>query len=246
MFAPPLRLVHGWGFGAEVWNTLVSPLSERFAVATVSLPGYAPASAAETPETISDLAGALDAEDCTPAIWIGWSLGGMVALQLAATQPARVRALVLVATNASFIARPSWPYALPAAQLERIAKRLQQDVAATLKHFAKLAALGGARARETARTLLGMQGACTAPAPAVLAAGLRTLRDTDLCSTLAAVRCPLLLINGADDVLVPAAAAHAMAALNPRARVEIIACAGHAPFISHREEFLAAVARLPF
>ena len=43
------------------------------------------------------------------AIWLGWSLGGLVASQIALTHPERVLALVTVASSPCFSARDEWP-----------------------------------------------------------------------------------------------------------------------------------------
>ncbi|VEB52926.1 Biotin synthesis protein BioH [Salmonella enterica subsp. enterica] len=43
------------------------------------------------------------------AIWLGWSLGGLVASQMALTHPERVQALVTVASSPCFSAREGWP-----------------------------------------------------------------------------------------------------------------------------------------
>lgn len=42
------------------------------------------------------------------AIWLGWSLGGLVASQIALTHPERVQALVTVASSPCFSARDEW------------------------------------------------------------------------------------------------------------------------------------------
>ncbi len=42
-------------------------------------------------------------------IWLGWSLGGLVASQIALTHPERVQALVTVASSPCFSARDEWP-----------------------------------------------------------------------------------------------------------------------------------------
>ena len=81
------------------------------------------------------------------------------------------------------------------------------------------------------------------PQPAALCAGLSILREADLVSVLPQVRCPVLLVGGEYDNLVPVAALEKMAKALSKADLCIIKGASHAPFISHRDEFVSAVAR---
>jgi pimeloyl-[acyl-carrier protein] methyl ester esterase len=55
------------------------------------------------------------------------------------------------------------------------------------------------------------------------------------------VSAPTLLVHGANDPLMPLAAAEALAALIPGARLAAFADCAHAPFISRPEEFLLQV-----
>jgi len=78
------------------------------------------------------------------------------------------------------------------------------------------------------------------PAPEALMAGLEILRATDLRARFADIACPVLLLMGVRDTLVPVAAAQSAAALLPDARVELIDGAGHAPFLA-RPELVAGI-----
>jgi pimeloyl-ACP methyl ester carboxylesterase len=53
------------------------------------------------------------------------------------------------------------------------------------------------------------------------------MADPDRSAEVATIRCPTLIIHGADDPLVPVGAAHHLAKLLPQARLEIIANMGH-------------------
>ena len=129
---PALVLLHGWGLNLRIWDGLAAALSERFRIIAVDLPGHGRSAwlperssleeqAAQVRETVAGVAG-----ECS---LLGWSLGGQIALQLAAadarraTCPVRAGAaaaihrLVLVATTPRFVAAPDWPHGAPAERL---------------------------------------------------------------------------------------------------------------------------------
>ena len=239
--AKTIHFVHGWGLGPEVWQSLLAALPAWIRPNVIALPGYVDATHAEFPTDIGALAQLLSTHSRVPAVWLGWSLGGMGVLELAAHYPTLVRALIVVGTNLSFITRRGWPRALTPAQLADMTERVEQDTAAALRYFASLTALRGNGSRETARMLMSCLQRTVPPAPSALRAGLQILRDTDLRPSIRAVGCPIMVIAGAEDPLVPAAAAQAMRVLNPNVTVSTIAGAGHAPFLSHRAEFVTAL-----
>jgi len=98
---PPLVLVHGLGGTIENWRALASPLVARHRVLVPDLPGHgrsAPLSEARSVDTLAEaVLGIVDAEGARGAVWIGHSLGGVVALRAAALRPDAVRGVILAA-----------------------------------------------------------------------------------------------------------------------------------------------------
>jgi pimeloyl-[acyl-carrier protein] methyl ester esterase len=80
------------------------------------------------------------------------------------------------------------------------------------------------------------------PDPRALSQGLDILAGTDLRADLEQVACPALVISGERDRLTPPEAGCRLAGMIPDARYVQIGKAAHAPFLSHRREFVAAVA----
>jgi pimeloyl-ACP methyl ester carboxylesterase len=97
----PLVLVHGLGGTIENWRALAPPLAERHRVLVPDLPGHggsAPLSEALDLDALAEaVLGIADAERIRSAVWIGHSLGGVVALRAAVLCPDAVRGLVLAA-----------------------------------------------------------------------------------------------------------------------------------------------------
>ena len=91
---PPLVLLHALGSSREVWEPVLPALSKRFDVVAVDLPGFGesaplPAESEPNPEVLAAaVAGFLDDLGVGAAHVVGNSLGGWVALELAALRPA--------------------------------------------------------------------------------------------------------------------------------------------------------------
>jgi len=97
----PLVLVHGLGGIIENWCALAPALAERHRVLVPDLPGHgrsALLSEVRNIDPLSDAAlGLAEAEDIRGAVWVGHSLGGVVALRAAVLLPDAVRGIVLAA-----------------------------------------------------------------------------------------------------------------------------------------------------
>ena len=97
----PLVLVHGLGGIIENWCALAPALAERHRVLVPDLPGHgrsALLSEARNLDAPADaVLGLAEAEDIRGAVWIGHSLGGVVALRAAVLRPDAVRGIVLAA-----------------------------------------------------------------------------------------------------------------------------------------------------
>jgi len=244
---PPLVLLHGWAMHGGLWQPILPRLIRRFRVHNVDLPGHG-SSATTTPYTLATLVGAVasavealpDAHGA-PVIVLGWSLGGLVALEWARTRPSSIGALVLTATTPCFVQRDDWPHAMAAATLDRFGDELVASYRLTLQRFLTLQMQGSEHSRaELARmrTTLFARGE---PAPAALRAALALLAATDVRDSVASIAQPALVIAGDRDALTPPEAARWLADALPQATLAPISGAGHAPFISHAEEFLAAI-----
>jgi pimeloyl-[acyl-carrier protein] methyl ester esterase len=231
---PALVMVHGWGFHGAVWEQSASALAAEYRVLRPDLPGHgrsAPTTQGLDAElTVRQLAEQLP----EPAVWLGWSLGGTLALRLAIAYPQRVRGLVLVAASPCFCARSDWPHGVPQHRLQGFAADLERDWRSTLVRFLLLHSRGAAGARVRALRDRLLQHP---PRPEALRAGLSVLEQEDLRPLLGQVRCPVLVIGGERDPLVPAAGLPLWTGGLPRARMEVLPLAGHMPFLSHFEVF---------
>jgi pimeloyl-[acyl-carrier protein] methyl ester esterase len=238
---PGLVMLHGWGLNSAAWSPLLPHLEQRFRLVLVDLPGHGRNRAAAAAPSLTGWAAAV--ADVVPpgSAWLGWSLGGQVAMA-AALAGHDIRRLVLVASTPRFVAAPDWPCGVPAAVLAGFAASLARDHDKTVLDFLSLQLRGDTRAATLLRTLRALLAASPAPDPAALATGLDILAATDLRAQLPALALPALVLAGERDRLTPAEAGQRLAAALPDGRCRVFAGAAHAPFLTHEEEFAGAVA----
>lgn len=233
-----LVLVHGWGMNAGVWQPLRDRLAADWRVTAVELPGHGESGFDAAATGLDAWTDALLTAAPARALWLGWSLGGQLALAAARRAPERVAGLVLAATNPRFVRADHWPAAMPAATFHAFAEQLAGDAPRTLDRFLALQVRGADGAAETLRALKTATRARPAPRAAALQAGLDLLLNNDLRATAADLAVPSLWLFGGRDALVPATAADAVRGLAPQARVHSVTPAGHAPFLSHPDTCL--------
>ncbi len=96
--------------------------------------------------SLADMAEVVLRQAPDKAIWLGWSLGGLVASQIALTHPERVQALVTVASSPCFSARDEWPGIKPDV-LAGFQQQLSDDFQRTVERFPALQTMGTETAR---------------------------------------------------------------------------------------------------
>lgn len=231
---PEVVLLGGWGMRPAVMDALAAALGARI----LPLPPLAdanPAGRRDAPRAW------LGERLPSRAVLVGWSLGASLAIDFADAFPERVAALVCIAGNPCFCARPGWSCAVPGAVFEGFRTGVRHDAPAQLARFAALQAQGDARERHVLRALRGAV-AHEADGLAALLAGLDVLQGWDLRDALARVRVPTLHVLGAADALVPPALEAELRRLQPAGSVWIARGAAHAPFLSRPEATAARIA----
>ena len=237
---PDLVLLHGWGLHSGVWDDVLPALAARWRVHAVDLPGHGRSADMEVRsfDVVTDAVAA-----CVPAgaTVCGWSLGGLVAQNLAHRHPDRVARLALVATTPCFEERPGWPHGMKSPTLLGFARSLENDHDAALKRFVALNAMHGPQGREAVRVFTKRLAERGAPSDAGLAASLAWLREVDLREQTARLAVPALVMHGARDMLAPVGAGRWLGQHIAGARFVELPSAGHMPFYSHRDDFVAAL-----
>ncbi len=243
---PDLVLVHGWGLNLRVWDGLARELSNSFRVITIDLPGHGRSPwdpKARTPAEQAWQVHATLASRSDRYSLVGWSLGGQIALDLAAAMPGSVDRLVLVGTTPRFAASEDWPHGMPPATLEKLATQLRSNYKRTVSEFLELQVRGSASSERVLAELHGSLFSHGEAHPKALVAGLATLKSSDLRSMLSLIRTPALVVAGQYDRVTLPSASRALAEALPDAHYVEFRRAAHAPFLSHTAEFAALVTK---
>lgn len=233
---PDLVMLHGWGMHSGVFESLLPRLSGHLTVHRVDLPGHGASVGYRQMPNLAELADRL-AEELPAASWLGWSLGGMVAMMLAARHPQRVDRLVLTATTPRWTASADWPHGMPRQTFEDFYRDLRDQHEATWQRFLSLEVHGSDNAGRDLRQLRAIAAQHPPPSDEVLDSGLQILADADLRPRLAELTMPALLICGQRDRLVTPAAMGWLAQALPDAVLNTIEGAGHAPFLGQPDLF---------
>lgn len=241
---PPLVLLHGWAMHGGIFRPLAERLAAFRTLHVVDLPGHGlsgPEPGGATLAALVDrLLGALPV-----APWLGWSLGGLTALHAALSAPQQVPGLVMLCASPCFVRRDDWPHGVDASVFASFGSDLAGDYRATIDRFLALEAHGSDNMREELRTLRADVFARGEPAPHVLQHGLQWLQHGDLRGALPDLAVPSLWIAGRRDRLVPWQAMQWSADSAPGGRFLRIDGGGHAPFLSHADEVVEALAAFP-
>ncbi|QKQ25717.1 pimeloyl-ACP methyl ester esterase BioH [Candidatus Reidiella endopervernicosa] len=234
-----LVMLHGWGMHGGIWGSITTRLAQQFQLHIVDLPGHG-RSSLEGEFTLDRVVERLAASLPEEAIWLGWSLGGRIAMA-AAVAGVPISRLILVGANPCFTKREGWSHGMDDELLGQFAEQLRDDCRATLLRFLVLQSRGSEQGREEMRTLRGELFSRGEPTPAALAGGLEVLRHADLRADLSRINQPTLVIQGENDTLAPLGAGEYTCSEIPTAQLSVIAGAGHAPFLSHPDAFIAAI-----
>lgn len=242
-------LVHGLGTSQQIWSLVVAGLAHDRRVVTLDLPGFggsAPVGPGFDLEAVADrLARGLAARGVrAPLELVGHSLGGAVALTLAARRPRLVGRLVLVAPAGLAPVAPGAARLLSAGAETWYAARRGLAPLTDLALGRRLllaftAADGAALTPAQARLLVQASAGARRIAPA-----LDAVTRADLRPLLTQSPAPLGLLWGERDVTVPLQVADEIRRRRPDALLEQIPDAAHVPMVERPEAFTRALQRL--
>ncbi|GLQ88922.1 pimeloyl-ACP methyl ester esterase BioH [Dyella flagellata] len=230
----PLVMLHGWAMHGGIFNPLVDTLREYCTMYLVDLPGHGFSRDCGLPLEPKACAQAI-AEATPSAIWLGWSLGGVIALQGALDFPQQVRGLAMLCATPRFVSGNDWPQGRDPALVRQLATDLETDYHATIERFLALEVMGSPDPRAELRKLRAEVFARGEPNLRVLQEGIGILDETDLRTYLPSLKAGNSWWNaGRLDRLVHPSAMERSAQIS-QGEFHVTAHAGHAPFLSHAQ-----------
>lgn len=218
-----LALIHGLGGDLCTWDAQVAALSSYCCVLAWDVRGFGQSDKPPGPYSASmcasDLAGLLTAVGIERAVILGVSMGGVIAMRFALNYPEMTRALIAVSTSS---------------EVKEQAATIWEAQAAIVEHEG-LAALPQTPERVFSPSFLKAHPAMVdeyfhsrlANDPHAYAAAARAMARYNYTSELETLRCPALVIVGADDVMTPPGGSVIIHRRIAGSRLHIVPDAGH-------------------
>lgn len=236
---PDLVLIHGWGMNGAVWQQTCQRLQTQFRIHILDLPGYG-YSGQSSAASLAEIAQVILNQAPSQAVWVGWSLGGLIATHIALHYPQRVTQLVTVASSPKFTASeqetPVWRGIKPQV-LDTFTDQLLTDLPLMIERFIALQAMGSPSARQEIKALKQAVLARPMPTHQALLTGLNLLSKTDMRQQLTQLTMPVLRMYGRLDGLVPLRVAEAVRQLQTNSQTSIFQASSHAPFMTEQDAF---------
>jgi pimeloyl-ACP methyl ester carboxylesterase len=229
---PAVVLLHGFPLSRAMWVEQISSLGAIYRVIAPDLRGHGESPAPEGVYTIDamadDVIETLDRLAIPePIVLGGLSLGGYVALSIILRYPERVRALLLMDTQAGADSMEA------AAGREVTAQTvLEANSAAPIVDTMVSRLFSPVFREERPERVEPLRTVMLQTTPRGIAGVLRGMaKRPDRRGDLGKIAVPTLVMVGADDVITPPAVAKSLAEAIPGAQLEVIAGAGHmAPY----------------
>lgn len=235
---PSITFLHGWGVNQAVWHPLQEQLQATFEVTCLDLPGFGSAHDHNVPDySFEHVCALIDEQILAPTILVGWSLGGLVASQLAIQSPCKIKALITVASSPCFIEKEGWPGISPDV-LSSFHQQLSTNAQKTINNFLKIQAMGSPHIRDDIKLLRNLVMQYPIPNQQTLDDSLSLLESVDLRSEINKIKVPMYRMYGRLDGLVPKAViALVDQLLDGNDDKLVMPKESHAPFISNADEF---------
>lgn len=239
-----LTLIHGWGAESAVWSDWATMLSQHFNIVMIDLPGFGESPGFDdlTDDTLNQHWLDALAEQLPPKTHLlGWSLGGLLAQQLALEHPNKIQSLICMASTPRFVQHDNWQWAVNPSIMSDFIKMLGIEYGSVLKRFWKLQLQGSPNARQLMKRLNHHMKSRTLPKYSGLIQGLYLLRDIDNREILTQIEQPTLWLLGEHDPLIPKELVEDLSHMQTQSEVMVLKEASHMPFFSHPDESAQAV-----
>jgi 3-oxoadipate enol-lactonase len=242
--APVIVFSNSLGTTVHLWDQLLPLLPEGLRILRYDMRGHGRSDVPDAPysmgQLVSDAEAVCDAHDVKDAVFVGLSVGGMIAQGLAVKRPDLIRALVLSNTAAKIGNPKLWQdriafikaHGMAAASDEVMQRWFGRDFYAT-------PAMAPWKDMLESTAVAGYTGVCAA------------IAGTDFYTPTAGLRIPTLGIAGAEDGATPSDLVSETVDLVPGSQFALIRRVGHLPcvenptaFAAHLNSFLQATGHM--
>jgi 3-oxoadipate enol-lactonase/4-carboxymuconolactone decarboxylase len=230
--APVVLMLHSLGTALPVWEPQATALARRFRVVRMDLRGHGLSGVSDDDGTMArfaeDAFAVLDALGIGSAHVAGVSIGGRIAMEMAATAPARVASLMLCDTALALPPPEAWQQRMDAVRAGGMAAVAEAVLARWICDVSLPSSHG------LLRMLL------TTP-PAGYASAAAAIRDARAEPLAGRIACPASVIVGEQDPATPPAWSEAIRDAIPGATLTVIPGAAHVPTFEAADAVTAAL-----
>lgn len=227
---PAVVFAHAMGMDHSVWDKVIALLPPTLRIIRFDLRGHGASATPPAPYSmgtlVRDAETLLDHLNIRDCVFVGSSIGGMVAQGLAIKRLDQIRALVIANSVTKMGTKDTWARLIDMTKAKGLDARFEEDLAQTFSPaFRKSPALGQWAELLRAQRLEAFLGCAAA------------IAGTDFYTTTASLRLPALIIASSDDAITPTDMVRELAELIPTAQFHLIRKAGHLPMIEQPAEF---------
>jgi len=226
----PLVFIHGWGQSKQIWHQQQASFPHAI---FLNLPGHG--GEPDSANWLESLENKLPKEPC---ILVGWSLGGMLSMQLALAYPERIKGLALINSTPCFSQKDGWIHGCSDNLLQDFKQGIEQQAAKTMSRFFALMLHGENITRQQfnaiARAAVDRNQPCSAQG---MQEGLRLLEYLDLRDQISHIHQPTIIMHGDNDAVIPVQASDFLAKNIPNSTLHHFETCGHAPFLTKTKIF---------
>lgn len=231
---PAIVFAHAIGMNHSVWDALIPLLPQNLRIVRYDLRGHGASSTPPAPYSMGNLVrdaeGLLDHLHIRDCVFVGSSIGGMVAQGLAVKRLDQIRALVLANSVTKMGTKNTWERLIETAKAKGREERYTLDLVQTFSPAF----------RETPDSA-PWADLLRAQRPEAFLGCAAAIAGTDFYTTTASLRLPALIIASSEDAITPADMVRELAELIPSARFHLIRKAGHLPMIEQPLAFANAL-----
>jgi len=229
---PKIALIHGWATDSGIWQPVGEQLeSAGYSVAHYEMPGYGTRRSESGNISFGELVDDAINQLVGSALWVGWSLGAMVAISAAlraASKTNSMRGVFAVCPTAKFCCDAD-----KEESLTRLREAVENDPLKAVTRFHR--SMPSAKNRRSIGKLFAAKSSL--PSKDTLLAGLEMLLRADLNDEVNKICCPTKILGGADDPIIPASSGEALHKLIAGSTYSVLPC-GHLPFLECEPLFM--------
>lgn len=232
----PVVFIHGFPFNGSMWDAQLAAVPEGWRFIAPDLRGFGESEIGDAPYTMDlladDVVALLDHLEIDQAVICGLSMGGYVALSLAARHADRVRALILADTRANADDEEARKNRIALAARAR--KEGAQPVVDSM--LPKLVS-GNTRIKNP-EVVEHVRSMMESTAPETLARALEGMaRRADHRASLEQINAPAMVVRGDQDEIIPKGDIEVLTRSIRGARADVIANVGHLPNMEASDVF---------